>query len=169
MCIMRHLNSDVPQYIFDCIMLNYTCILPVYCILYTPYIFHESNFLRIGTSRHFRKWLNSRSRRRAIMDGGRRNQYHSLICTCTVYCTTSIVYNVYTSCILASGSEVNLFSRVIEFANSTRLAKFAKIKPPRNIWRRYVQVYGAPTSLYCKLHTHACTIIGLHIILWTRI
>ena len=31
--------------------------------------------------------------------------------------------------ILASGSEVNLFLRV-EFANSTRLAKFAKIKTP---------------------------------------
>ena len=71
------------------------------------------------------------------MDGGRRNQYHSLICTCTVYCTTSIAY-IYTSRILPlgrSGSEVNLFSRVVEFANSTRLVKFAKIKPPWNIWR----------------------------------
>ena len=32
----------------------------VYCI---RYIFRESNFSRIGTSRHFREWLNSRSRR----------------------------------------------------------------------------------------------------------
>ena len=31
-----------------------------YCI---RYIFRESNFSRIGTSRHFREWLNSRSRR----------------------------------------------------------------------------------------------------------
>ena len=37
---------------------------------------------------------------------GRRNQYHSLICTCTVYCTTSIAY---TSRIHALGSEVNIF------------------------------------------------------------
>ena len=35
-----------------------------YCI---RYIFRESNFSRIGTSRHFREWLNSRSRR--AMDG----------------------------------------------------------------------------------------------------
>ena len=69
------------------------------------------------------------------MDRGRRNQYHSLICTCTMYCTTSIAY-VYTSRILASGSEVSLFSRVVEFANSTRLAKFAKI-PPCEIYGVY--------------------------------
>ena len=68
------------------------------------------------------------------MDGGRRNQYHSLICMCTVYCTTSIAHT-QVSCILASGSEVNLFLCVVKFANSTRLAK---IKPPRNIW--HIQV-----------------------------
>ena len=33
--------------------------------------------------------------------------------------------------IFASGSEVNFFSRDVEFANSTQLAKFAKIKPPQ--------------------------------------
>ena len=36
-----------------------------YCI---SHIFRESNFSQIGTSRHFREWLNLRSRRRA-MDG----------------------------------------------------------------------------------------------------
>ena len=34
-----------------------------YCI---RHIFSESNFSRIGTSRHFREWLNSRLRRRAM-------------------------------------------------------------------------------------------------------
>ena len=51
-----------------------------YCI---RYIFRESNFSRIGTSRHFREWLNSRSR------------------------STNIAY---TSRIHASGSEVNIFA-----------------------------------------------------------
>ena len=97
-----------------------------YCI---RHIFRESNFSRIGTSRHFCEWLNSRSRRRAIMDGGRRNQYHSLICTCIVYCTTSIAYTQ------VAFLRWDYFRAVVEFANSTRLAKFAKIKPPRNIWR----------------------------------
>ena len=47
---------------------------------------------------------------------------------------------VYASGIHASGSEVNIFSRVVNFASSTRLAKFAKIKPSRNIWRiQYMQ------------------------------
>ena len=52
----------------------------IYCI---RYIFRESNFSRIGTSRHFREWLNSRSR------------------------STNIAY---TSRIHASGSEVNIFA-----------------------------------------------------------
>ena len=52
----------------------------VYCI---RYIFRESNFSRIGTSRHFRECLNSRSR------------------------STNIAY---TSRIHASGSEVNIFA-----------------------------------------------------------
>ena len=123
-------------------------------VLYTPY------FSRIGTSRHFREWLNSRSRRRVIMDGGQRNQYHSLICMCTMYCTI-LVLRMYTSRILASGSEVNLFLRVVEFANSTRLAKFAKIKPSRNIWRiqysnsRYPRYAIWPRGGACHAN-HAC-------------
>ena len=56
-------------------------VMHVYCICH---IFRESNFSRIGTSRYFREGLNSRSRKRAIMDGGQRTQYHSLICMCTV-------------------------------------------------------------------------------------
>ena len=84
----------------------------IYCI---RHIFRESNFSRIGTSRHFREWLNSRSRRRA-MDGGisiihsfseLKANLASLPCTCTMYCTTSIAY---TSRIHASGSEVNIFA-----------------------------------------------------------
>ena len=77
-----------------------------YCI---RHIFRESNFSRIGTSRHFREWFNSRWRRRA-MDA---NQYLSFThfqkakVTCTVYCTTSIAY---TSRIHAWGSEVNIFA-----------------------------------------------------------
>ena len=66
--------------------------------------------------------------------------YHSLIFrrqisdpALHVHCTTSIAY---TSRIDASGSEVNMLSRVVKFANSNRLAKFEKIKTPfRNIWR----------------------------------
>ena len=36
-----------------------------------------------------------------------------------------------------SGSEVNLFLRVVEFANSTRLAKFAKKKKKNEIYGVY--------------------------------
>ena len=50
------------------------------CTVYAIY-FRESNFSRIGASRHFREWLNSRSRRRAIMDGGRRNSFARALCT----------------------------------------------------------------------------------------
>ena len=60
---------------------SFVCFISVgYCI---RYIFRESNFSRIGTSRHFREWLNSRSR------------------------STNIAY---TSRIHASGSEVNIFA-----------------------------------------------------------
>ena len=52
----KHLGYKTPN------LLNFQ---DYYCICH---IFHESNFSRIGTSRHFREWLNSRSRRRA-MDG----------------------------------------------------------------------------------------------------
>ena len=46
----------------------------MYCI---RHIFRESNFSRIRTSRHFREWLNSRSRRRAM--DKEISTYHSLI------------------------------------------------------------------------------------------
>ena len=58
-----------------------------------------------------------------------------LPCTCTMYCTTSIAY---TSRIYASGSEV-IFMCVVKFANSTQLAKFAKIKPS--------EIYGVYSML----------------------
>ena len=45
-----------------------------YCI---RHIFCESNFLQIRTSRHFREWLNLRSRRRAM--DAEISTYHSLI------------------------------------------------------------------------------------------
>ena len=57
--------------------------LSIHPTVYAIY-FASPNFSRIGTSRHFREWVNSRSRRRAM-----------------------------------DGSEVNLFSRVVEFAKST--------------------------------------------------
>ena len=110
----------------------------VYAIYFASLIFS-----RIGTSRHFREWLNSRLRRRANMDGGRRNHCYSLICTCTVYCATVVLWiHKSHSCVGIGLIGGKLFVRVVDFANSTRLAKFAKIKNPRNIWRiQYYKVY----------------------------
>ena len=55
--------------------------------LHIHHIYRESNFLRIGTLRHFREWLKF-----AIEESnGQRNQYHSLICTCTVNCILVLV------------------------------------------------------------------------------
>ena len=77
-----------------------------YCI---RHIFREFNFSRIGTSRHFREQLNSRSRKRA-MDGEiiiiysyyfQKAKLAIMTCTCNVYCTT--MYIAYTSRIHASG------------------------------------------------------------------
>ena len=69
------------------------------------------------------------------MDGlvGEINIIHSFahaLCNC-----------VYISRSLASGSEVNLFSRVVKFANSTRLAKIN----PREIYGVY------STSTYSQI------------------
>ena len=50
---------------------------------------------------------------------------------CTVYCNSSIAYTSR----IHGRDRRSIFLHVVKFANSTRLAKFAKIKPPRNIWR----------------------------------
>ena len=58
-----------------------------YCI---HHIFCESNFLRIGTSRLFREWVNSRLRRRAM--DREISIIHSFAQVCnvmTVYCTNT--------------------------------------------------------------------------------
>ena len=112
----------------------HVCILPVYCIRHiTSLIFRESGLQDISAS----GWIRDRGGEQSWTEVGEISIIHSFArALCTVLLV--IVYNVYTSCILASRSEVNLFSRVIEFANSTRLVKFAKIKPPWNIWRRPV-------------------------------
>ena len=94
--------------------LSTTCHNFDYCI---RHIFCESNFSRIWTSRHFCEWLNSRSRRRAIMDRSEKSvSFTHLHMHCVLYYWYCVWY---TSCILASGSEVNLFLRVVEFVNST--------------------------------------------------
>ena len=70
--------------------------LKVYCI---RHIFCESNFSRIGTSRHFREWLNSRSRR--AMDA-EISTYHSLTfrrkyelsCLACALCTVLLVLRI---------------------------------------------------------------------------
>ena len=47
-----------------CILTNFVSIVCMWAIVYCiRYIFRESDFSRIGTSRHFHEWLNSRSRR----------------------------------------------------------------------------------------------------------
>ena len=61
------------------------------------------------------------------MDGGRRNQYHSLICMCTDSALCTVLHTQV--------AFLHRDRKFVEFANSTRLAKFAKIKTPRNIWR----------------------------------
>ena len=57
-------------------------------LLYTPYILRVYFF----ANQDFKTL--SRVVKFAIKEesNGRRNQYYSLICTCTVYCTTSIAY-----------------------------------------------------------------------------
>ena len=72
-----------------------------------------------------------------------------------MYCTiTSIAYTQVAFLRQGrSGSEVNLFLRVVEFANSTRLAKFAKINPPRNIWRiQYLAIAASIIFVMNVLH-----------------
>ena len=132
----------------------------MYCI---RHIFRESNFSQIGTSRRFHEWLNSRSRRRA--KDGEISIIHSFA---RALCTVLLVLLVHKShsCVGNSGSKVN-FVCVVEFVNSTRLTKFAKIKPLQNIWR--IQYFPVKLSLLKQPLTHYGTsplklfsIKGLH-------
>ena len=101
----RFLKQTVPYYMYAMLIHCWLCKGGSLCKYYIRHIFCESNFSRIGTARHFREWLNLRSRRRAIMDGGQRNQYHSLICMCTVYCTTSIAHICKSHCCIGIGGK----------------------------------------------------------------
>ena len=63
---------------------------------------------------------------------------------CTVLLVLRMIHKLH-SCVGIGGK---LFLRVVKFANSTRLAKFAKIKPPRNIWRiQYVECLTCLTQV----------------------
>ena len=55
-------------------------------------------------------------------------------CTCTV-CWFSTVIAIFYVAFHASGLEDKYFCVLLKFANRTRLAKFTKVNPPRNIWR----------------------------------
>ena len=79
------------------------------------------------------------------MDGGQGNQYHIIIHSfARALCTVLLVLRR----ILASGLDVNLFLCVVEFANNTRLAKFAKIKP-REIYGVYSMLLDTIMEIKC--------------------
>ena len=70
----------------------------VYCI---HHMFCESNFLRIGTSRHFREWLNSRLRRRSSNHGRRSEKsvsFTHLHVHCVLYYLVLRIHNSH-SCV----------------------------------------------------------------------
>ena len=110
-------------------------------------IFRESNFSRIGTSRHFREWLNSRLRRRAMDE--EISIIHSfsegkisdpaLRMHCVLYYYYYCAVHKSHSCVGIGGKSGGKYFCVLLnpriAPGSTRLAKFAKIKSPRNIWR----------------------------------
>ena len=108
------------------------------------HIFRESNFSRIRTLRHFREWLNSRSK--SAMNGEFSIRL-VVSCALHVHCVKKKCVCMLHSCV---GSEVNIFLRVVNFASSTRLAKFTKIKPSRNIWRIQYIYSPIPSPLYCS-------------------
>ena len=95
------------------------------------HIFRESNFSQIGTSRHIHEHVKFAIEEKS--NGKKKisiiHSFARALCTVLLVLRTQVAFPSHSW----SGLEVNFLC--VKFANRTRLAKFAKIKTPRNIWR----------------------------------